>query len=346
MNETAIYKEETYSKGSDVVNLNEDAVIPNSSFITTSDVLKQLDRQLSDLSTYDGAGSNHQEQKQRFELQKCLPNGSTIPMTKDEIAAADLKTKLEQSAKITSQLETSEDRQYWVEQQRLAGNSFFQRGDYKGAMDVYLMCLVVKENTPDFVRDTFLPVLNNLAQCTLQLGMHMKTILFCEMALEKVSRAKEYAAKAKLNQEEKHLEEETDEYKPFLMQRDLADAIALCKIFFKLAKALRLTGHYEKARKAVASSLDCLMREETEIIASSYATKSGDANNPQFSLEPYKNAIHKEYRYLDIAENEARRNLARQTHAMQTVLSSSSTTKSATQDKTKIHERFSLSDSL
>lgn len=347
MKESAIYKEEIHSEGSDVVKLNEDAAIPKSSFITTSDVLKQLDRQLSDLSTYDGPGSIHQDQKQRFELQKRLPNASTIPVTIDEIAATDLKTKLEQSAKFTSQLETSEDRQYWVEQQRLAGNAFFQQGDYKGAMDIYLMCLVVKENTPDFVRDTFLPVLNNLAQCTLQLGMHMKTILFCEMALEEVSRAKENAAKAKLNQEEKHLEEEIDEYKLFLMQRDLADAIALCKIFYKLAKALRLTGHYGKARKAVDSSLDCLMREENEIIASSYATTSGDANDPQFSLEPYKKAIHKEYRYLDIAENEARRNLARQTRAMQTVLlSSSPTTKSATQNKNEIHQRSSLSDSL
>jgi hypothetical protein len=39
-------------------------------------------------------------------------------------------------------------------------------------------------------------------------------------------------------------------------------------------------GHYGKARKAVDSSLDCLIREENEIIASSYAT-SGDANDPQ-----------------------------------------------------------------
>lgn len=346
MKQGAIEKKETNSELSDV-NSNADAMSPKSSFITTSDVLKQLNRQLSDLSVYDGIGSNCQEQKPRFELQKRLPDGSTIPATKDEIAAADFKTKLEQSAKLISQLESSEDRQYWAEQQRLTGNAFFQQGNYKGAMDIYLTCLVVKENTPDFVRDTFLPVLNNLAQCTLQLGMHMKTILFCEMALEEASKGKEKVAKAKSNQEEKKIEE-THEYKSFLLQRDLADAIALCKIFFKLAKALRLTGHYRKAREALDSSLDCLTGEENEISASSYTT-SGEANDVQFSLVPYKKAIDKEYRYLDFAEKEARRNLARQKRAMRTVLSPSPTAKfnlSATQDKNEIQEESLYEKSL
>lgn len=336
-------KEETH------VDSDGDPSVPKSSFITTSDVLKQLNRQLSDLSTLDGAGSVYQEQKPRFELQKRLPDGSTIPATKDEIAAADFKTKLEQSAKFVSQLESSVDRQYWVEQQRLRGNDVFRQGDYKDAMDIYLTCLVVKENTPDFVRDTFLPVLNNLAQCTLQLGMHTKTILFCEMALEEVSKAKENVAKAENSQEEKKREEEADDYKLFLMQRDLGDSIVLCKILFKLAKALRLTGHYGKARTALDRSLDCLMDEKNDVILSSYAM-SGDKKDPKFSLVPYKKAIEKEYRCLDIAEREGKRSFARQKRAMQTVLSSSSpaatSNSSAIQKKGDISGRSLFSDSL
>lgn len=311
-------------------NENSDEVLPKSPFVTTSDVLNQLNKQLSDLSpSNDGTTGSTIQQPPRFELQKRLPDGSAIPATQDDAAAADFKTKLEQSAKFVSQLEKSEDRQYWAEQQRLTGNAFFQRGDYKGAMDIYLTCLVVKEHTPDFVRDTFLPILNNLAQCTLQLGMHMKTILFCEMALEEVSKAKEIA-KAKANendQQEKKPEDDDDDERMASAQRNLADAIALCKIFFKQAKALRLTGHYGEARKALNSSLDCLIgKENNDLSAASSSTTGDDTADAHISLQlvPYQKAIKKEYRYLDIAEKEARKNLARQKRAMQTVLSSTS----------------------
>jgi hypothetical protein len=47
--------------------------------------------------------------------------------------------------------------------------------------------LVVKENTPDFVNHTLLPIINNLSQCATQLGMHSKTILFCEPAMAEAS---------------------------------------------------------------------------------------------------------------------------------------------------------------
>ena len=312
------------------VNSNGDVVLPQSSFITTSDVLNQLNKQLSDLSTGDG----------RFELQKRLPDGSAIPATKDEIAASDFKTKLEQSAKFVSELESPEDRQLWAEEHRLTGNAFFQQGDHKSAMDIYLTCLVVKEDTPEFVRKTFLPILNNLAQCTLQLGMYKKTILFCEMALEEVSKAKEKMAKETANEAEE---------KPEAVQRKLQDAIALCKVFFKLSKALRLTGHYAKAREALNNSLGCLKgEEEKKALAFSYATSS-DTDDTKVSLEPYKKAIKKEFRHLDIAEKEAKKNSSRQKRAMQKVLSSPPTSKSnlsVTQDKDGINEKSSLSDSL
>lgn len=325
-----------HSEGS-ATNSKEDSAFPKSSFVTTSDVLNQLNKQLTDLSGSDGDGGTQEGQKQFFELQKRLPDGSTIPATKDEIAAEDFKSKLEQSAKFVSELESPEDRQLWAEEQRLAGNIFFQHGDYKGAMDIYLTCLVVKEDTPEFIRRTFLPILSNLAQCTLQLGMYKKTIVFCETALEELSKAKEKAPK------------ETIEENVESTRTNLQDAIALCKILFKLGKALRLTGHYIRAREALNNSLDCLIGEENEEApVASLDETSNDTIDPSFSLEPYKKAIKKEFRHLDVAEKEAKRNLARQKRAMQKVLTSPPTTKSsATQDKEDgVGKKFSLSDSL
>uniref|UniRef100_A0A6V0B9P8 Uncharacterized protein n=1 Tax=Pseudo-nitzschia australis TaxID=44445 RepID=A0A6V0B9P8_9STRA len=228
--------------------------------------------------------------------------------------------------------------------------------------------MVVKENTPEFVRNTFLPVLNNLAQCTLQLGMHQKTILFCETALEetnKIKLASNGGSDGNENgngdpggdkQRNKKQVSDGDDDKvtstsAFTLaqqqKRDLEDAVALCKILFKQAKALRLTGHYGKAREALKRSLDCLAVKEIDKDLSAYCSSSavasgagadaddnGNGNTdiidiPSF-LTPYKKAIHKEYRCLDIAEKEARKNRARQKRAMQTVLSSTTTTTTTT----------------
>jgi hypothetical protein len=243
--------------------------------------------------------------KPRFELQKRLPDGSAIPASQDEIAAADFKSKLEQSAKFVSQLATPRDRQYWAEQQRQLGNQYFGRGDYKQAMDIYLTCLVVKENTADFVNQTLLPILNNLAQCTLQLSMHKKTVMFCEMALEEASKA---------NQEVQTSDEDSDESGGCTV-----DPLSLCKIYFKKAKALRLTGNYVEARTALNASMEQLERKE----ALKDMEESEEATS---SLLPYNRAIQKEYRYLDTAEKEARKNQQRQKRAMQKVLSTSQLT--------------------
>ena len=149
-----------------------------SPFITTSDVVNNLNMQLAMLSdglvgggevgstsdTTTNIGStgpiealSSLRQKPRFELNKRLPDGSAVPATPEEISAADFRTKLEQAASFVSQLATPRDRQYWAEQQRLLGNRYFESADYKSAMDVYLTCLLVKENTPDFVQVTLFP---------------------------------------------------------------------------------------------------------------------------------------------------------------------------------------------
>lgn len=90
---------------------------------------------------------------------------------------------------------------------RMEGNKLFSAGEYKEAMDVYLVCLVAVEKQPeeengkteaDKDMDTLqvldtkdkmedeikLPVLMNLSMCTLKLGMYSKTQRFCSLVLE------------------------------------------------------------------------------------------------------------------------------------------------------------------
>ncbi|KAG7348449.1 hypothetical protein IV203_017154 [Nitzschia inconspicua] len=295
----------------------------DSPFLTTSDVLNQLNKHLSNLSSPE----DDVHMKPRFELQKRLPDGSAIPASADEIAAADFKTKLEQSATFVSQLATPQDRQYWAEQQRQQGNSFFSRGDYKGAMDIYLTCLVVKENTPDFVNKTLLPVLNNLAQCTSQLGMHKKTILFCEMAITESEKAMvQDQQPTDADQEDEDVHHDNTR----TTSATAVDYLSLCKIHFKKAKALRLTGNYVPARTSLNASLDHLEAKEKETCVDGL-----DTPPDSMSLESYRQAIQKEFKYLDTAEKAARKNRQRQKSAMQRAMSSQNSATKNSQKATR-----------
>eukprot|EP00934_Nitzschia_sp_Nitz4_P001597 Nitzschia sp. Nitz4//scaffold73_size107353//3397//4572//NITZ4_004305-RA/size107353-processed-gene-0.158-mRNA-1//1//CDS//3329557431//1597//frame0 len=263
-------------------------------FVTTSTVLNQLNDQLKKLSLPEDS------LEPKFELQRRLPDGSTIPASKADIEYSDLQTKLQQSAVFVANLDPS-DRLVWAEAQRQAGNSYFSAGDYKTAMDTYLTCLVVKEESVQFVRSTLIPVLNNLAQCTLQLSMRKKTIEFCQIALE-----------------------EMDKFSQDLIQTD--DWIARCKIHFKLGKAQRLTGHYRASRSELGKASHCLVSLTT--------AKDGiamNAHDVQTMIAPFEQAIEKEISRLDISEESARKNIERQKRAMQQVLSSSNASRGAQQ---------------
>mmetsp|Transcript_42165 Transcript_42165/g.101769 ORF Transcript_42165/g.101769 Transcript_42165/m.101769 type:complete len:411 (-) Transcript_42165:3642-4874(-) len=273
-------------------------------YVTTSEVLRQLNQNLQDLAP----PGEEAYCKPRFELQKRLPDGSTIPASQADLSASDLQNKISQSAKFVSQLILS-DRKIWAEQQRQSGNSLFQQGQYKAAMDIYLTCLVVKgstttttaaasgqEETPDFefLSQTLLPVLNNLAQCTLQLGMQKKTKDFCGIALEEIAKV--------------------DDANNF-------DPIAICKIHFKRAKAHRLTGHYSEARQDLNVSLSFVEKKEKALAED---TEEDDVDDSITSItSPFRQAIQKEFRHLEAAEKEARKNRQRQKKSMQRALASS-----------------------
>ena len=281
-------------------------------YVTTSEVLRQLNQNLQDLAP-PGEEAYY---KPRFELQKRLPDGSTIPASQDDLSASDLQNKISQSAKFVSQL-TPSDRKLWAEQQRQSANSLFQQGQYKAAMDIYLTCLVVKgsssssscrqqQDAPDleFLSQTLLPVLNNLAQCTLQLGMQKKTKEFCGIALEEIAQMGDASSK-------------------------LLDPIALCKIHFKRAKAHRLTGHYSEARQDLNISLSLVEKKEKALKEDNMEDDDGGINSV---TNPFRQAIQKEFRHLEAAEKEARKNRQRQKKSMQRALASSKSASSASSD--------------
>lgn len=283
--------------------IEADKPLPDMPFVTTSDVLNRLNKALKEQS------EPGETLEPRFELQRRLPDGSSVPATKAETEYSDLQTKLQQSATFVAQLQPS-DRVIWAEDQRLAGNIYFAKGDYKGAMDIYMTCLVVKEETPKFVRETLLPVLHNLAQCTLQLSMHRKTMEFCTIALEEV---------------DKHaLEDLLDPDKDPEKAR-LDHAIALCKIFFKRAKACRLKGDYAKARTDL-NEASSVLGAPNDAAQKHQNSKDDTRKTDGAKLAPYHQAIQKEYRHLEVAEKQARKNRQRQRKAMQKALSTTKTT--------------------
>lgn len=124
----------------------------------------------------------------------------------------------------------------WAQRQRQEGNVLYKEGDYREALDVYLTCLVAKTDEDDFMTVVFLPVMNNLAQCSLQLGMYRKAETFCIMALEEV-------------------DGEPD---------DVSSLQLVAKLYFRRGRAKRLSGEYDKARNDLEKSLQMLDADSTE----------------------------------------------------------------------------------
>lgn len=263
-----------------------DEEVPTSTklpYVTTSDVLKQLNKNLKDLAATDDESSPLAGFEPRFELQKRLPDGSTVPASSADLAASDLNTKIQQSAKfVTEYLDSDEERAKWAESQRQVGNTYFAKADYRNAMDVYLTCLVVKQDNEVFLNQTLLPVLNNLAQCTLQLSMHKKTMEFCDIAFEEIQKF------------------------PVTV-----DPVVKCKIYFKRAKARRLRGSYGFARDDLNTASSCIDAAQQW---------QSSKNDEKDSFVPYRQAVQKEFRLLESAEKEARKNRQRQKRAMQKAL--------------------------
>lgn len=220
---------------------NGAVINPVTDFVTTSYVLdtinSALEETMNGMNPLTSSGETQQQkQKGYFELQKRMPDGSARKATEEEITSADMKNKLEQAAQLTSKM-TLEQKVEWAQKQRQSGNELYQQQKFKEAIDIYLTCLVVRDTTQNQQKVVdqdvlILPVMNNLAQCSLQLGWYHKAELFCTLGLEALG--------------------------------DDSRGQSVAKLYFKRGKARRLRGWYDEAKGDLERALVALWNR-TEI---------------------------------------------------------------------------------
>ena len=127
----------------------------------------------------------------------------------------------------------------WAERQRQEGNELYKEGDFRGALDVYLTCLVAKTtDNADFMAQVFLPVMNNLAQCSIQLKMYQKAQQFCTLALDEI---------------------ETADPTNNRQQQEL-----VAKLYFRRGRAKRLSADYQQAKNDYEIAMSLLDKESME----------------------------------------------------------------------------------
>ena len=209
---------------------------PQKMFLTTSDVLNSMNTVLEKME------SPGETMSPRFELQRRLPDGSTRRADEKDVAAADMESKFKQAAEEIKDLNPKQKIE-WADLQRRGANNLYRDGQYKEALDAYLTCLVAKTDNPEFLDQVFVPVMNNLAQCALQLGNYKKAETFCTMALE-----------------EKELP---------------LDHRLLPKLYFRRGKSRRLRGLYNGAKQDLTKVLE-LLKERADLDET--ATTSDDDN--------------------------------------------------------------------
>lgn len=180
--------------------------ISSNQFVTTSSILKHLNAQIP---------------RGEFELHTRLPDGSSRSATDAEQTAADFQAKVQQAVVHVQSLATEEERIDWANEQNALGNKLFQEErKFAEAVDIYLTCLTVTAELKSSDHALlFVKVMNNLASCTLQLKWFRKTMDFCTMALDQISKTEDYLADESLR-------------------------LYIAKLHFKRSKAGRLRGDY------------------------------------------------------------------------------------------------------
>lgn len=258
-------------------------------FFTTSDLIERMNQSVAEISGGgDASGTG-------FELRRQMPDGSTRRADAADTAAADLQSKIKQTAAVLSGL-TSEEKVDWAKAQRLEGNSMFAKGQYNEAMDIYITCLVAMDKlkssdgemagqdgakekkgtatfSGDIERDIQLPVLLNLALCALKLGMLRKAESFCNFALQ-----------TSLGQ-----------HNP--------------KVYFRRGRARMLMGSYDAARTDLEKALEFLTSLDHD-------HDDGDATDAQ---KAQQKAVQKELQKLERLEITAKKHEVMQKKAMKRV---------------------------
>ena len=264
-----------------------------SPFVTTSRILNLLNQSLEETARLDadpsGGAAPH------FELQRKLPNGSTRKATQEEQKALDFENTLQQVFQQTQNMTSLEKHQY-LDSQRQRANTLYQQEKYTEALDIYLTCLPAIDLSNDMDDNTcsseqllaFLTVMNNLAQCCLQIQVYQKAIRFTELAMEQYQKQREEV----LGNSREQI------------------SFQFAKLHYKRGKAHRLRGEYSEAKQYLeeaASQCSRLADLDLEFLDKSVINSS-------------QQAIQKELSKLSLAVSVARRTQEKQKRAMQKLL--------------------------
>jgi tetratricopeptide (TPR) repeat protein len=302
-------------------------------FVTTTDVLKSLNQALEDLAEEDDIAKPH------FELQKRMSNGSTRRATPQEMQAADMETKIQQSAAQVESLSTWDEKKLWGEQQRQYGNKLYHQERYEQAIDVYLTCLVVAQQEKKYVPEAklvgllFLSLINNLAQSALQLKWYLKTDQFCSLALEHLDKKEDRNGNDDCdatNESQKNQYEHQQQQSPEYPQQ-------IAKLYYKRGKARRLRGHYKDARADLDTALEWIDRKNDSTKSPKVSVYTDDETQARAAS---RRTVERELQLVAKAAVEARRNKQRQQHAMQQVLSTNQSVGSADGSRTPKESLF------
>ena len=228
----------------------------------------------------------------------------------------------------------------WAEAQRQYGNQLYSAHapDYEAAMDVYLTCLTVARHDAVMLGK----VMNNVAQCTLQLGWYKKTETVCTLALQELlglwspsssslsaSESSEFKTK---NQHPQQQQQQQPPQQQQQQQQPLPDlSQSLSKLYFKRGKARRLRGDYPNAKHDLEQSLHYLSlldpgeTRSTESKATTTPPAAAAAEQPQQQLpgsqQKMMTMIQRELQLVARSAAEGKRNQERAQRAMQQILS-------------------------
>ncbi|CAM9212635.1 unnamed protein product [Chrysoparadoxa australica] len=123
------------------------------------------------------------------QLKKRVPGGGLATPSEKDIDQVSMAISLQQAVGVVKHL-NKEEKKEWAIKLSKKGNSLYKEGDYKGAMTVYMQCFMgldlegSKEAKRSSQQEIQLPVLCNLAACSLALGESRKAVDLCDLALQ------------------------------------------------------------------------------------------------------------------------------------------------------------------
>lgn len=121
-------------------------------------------------------------------LLKPLSNGNVVDLGVEDVKAMQLQSIIGSAAEILHQTNLSQsDKNFWAFNLRDSANKLFRDGLVEEAMEKYTECLIASNfseiRSDNNVQLLVVPVLCNLASCTIQMKKLDKAIKFCETAL-------------------------------------------------------------------------------------------------------------------------------------------------------------------